>query len=94
MNPIATSSTKSVHTARIVALPESNVNMLRAELELMIREDTYLKKIAGAAAQLVARLARVSLPGGAAMAAFALAGLIDALPEELMSEAVNLVKPS
>lgn len=86
MNHIAIGSRQ----ARVVTLPESEVSMLRAELEMMIDEDTYLKKIVGAAALLVARLDRVTLPGGTAMAAFALAGLIESMPEDMVSEAMSL----
>lgn len=86
MNHIAIGSRQ----ARVVTLPESEVSMLRAELEMMIDEDTYLKKIVGAAALLVARLDKVTLPGGTAMAAFALAGLIESMPEEMVSEAMSL----
>jgi len=92
MNNIAIASTRHGREARVVTLPEKELNMLRAELELMMHEDTYLKKIAGAAALLVARLDRVSLSGGTAMAAFALAGLIEGMPEEMVSEAMSLFK--
>ncbi|MBS4097616.1 MAG: hypothetical protein KGZ83_12360 [Sulfuricella sp.] len=92
MNNIAVVSTSRGRDRRVVNLPEHDVNMLRAELELMIHEDTYLKRIAGAAALLVARLDRVCLSGGTAMAAFALAGLIDDMPEELVNESLNLFK--
>jgi hypothetical protein len=65
---------------------------LRAEPEFTTQEDTYLKKIAGAAAQLVVRLDRVSLPGGTAVAAFALAGLIEGMPETMKGEVMSLLK--
>lgn len=92
MNNIAIASRKPGGKACVVASPEKDLSMLRAELELMINEDTYLKKIAGAAALLVARLDRVSLSGGTAMAAFALAGLIESMPEDMVSEAMSLFK--
>jgi hypothetical protein len=92
MNHIATAPTCSGREAHVVTFPENDVSMLRAELELMIHEDAYLKKIAGAAALLVARLDRVSLPGGTGMVAFALAGLIEGMPEDMVSEAMTLFK--
>jgi hypothetical protein len=94
MNNIALAPKRTGRDTRLVTLLGNDVSMLRAELELMIDEDTYLKKIAGAAALLVARLDRVSLSGGTAMAAFTLAGLIDGMPEEMVSEAVSLLKSS
>lgn len=90
MSTIVISSNRSGREPRVVTLPETNVSMLRAELELMIDESTNLKKIAGAAALLVARLDRVSLSGGTAMAAFALAGLIESMPEDTVCEAMTL----
>jgi len=92
MNNIAIASTRSSGKLQLATLPEKDMNMLRAELELMIDEDTYLKKIVGAAALLVARLDRVSMSGGTAMATFALAGLIERMPEEMVSEAMSLFK--
>ena len=94
MNNIAMTSTRPGRNTRLVTMRGNDVSMLRAELELMLDEDTYLKKIVGAAALLVARLDRVSLSGGTAMAAFTLAGLIGGLPDETVSEAVSLLKSS
>ena len=94
MNNIALASARTGRDTRLVTMRGNDVSMLRAELELMLDEDTYLKKIVGAAALLVARLDRVSLSGGTAMAAFTLAGLIEGLPDESVSEAVSLLKSS
>lgn len=87
MKNISTGSIGHVPESDIVTLPE---NMLRAELDLMVRDEIYLKKIVGAAVLLVTRLDRCSLPGGAALAAFTLAGLIEGMPKELMSDALSL----
>ena len=92
MNNIALAPTRAGRDAHLVTLPGNDVSMLRAELELIMDEDAYLKKIVGAAALLVARLDRVSLPGGAAKAAFTLAGLIGGMPDEMVSEAMSLLK--
>lgn len=89
MTNIAIASTKSVCEARAVTLPEDEVAMLRSELELMIHEDAYMKKIVGAAALLISRLDRVQLPGGTVRAALSLAYLIEAMPEEVVCEAMN-----
>jgi len=104
MNNIAIASKGTGREARVVTLPKNYVSMLRAEqnyvsmlrgeVELMIHEDTYLRKIVGAAALLVARLDRAPLHGKTATAAFILAGLIDGMPEDMVSEAVSLLKSS
>jgi hypothetical protein len=94
MNNIVFASTKSGREARAVTFPENGVCLLRAEPEFMTHEDTYLKKIAGAAALLVARLDRVSLPGGTAVAAFALAGLIEGMSEDMLNEVMRVFKSS
>lgn len=94
MSNIANVTTKPGREHPLVTLPANEASMLRAELELMMYEDAYLKKIAGAAALLVSRLDRVALAGGAAMVAFALARLIDGMPDDMVTEAMNLFKSS
>lgn len=89
MNNLAIASTKSVRKTRAVTLPEDEVVMLRSELELMIHEEAYMKKIVGAAALLIARLDRVQMSGGTLRAALSLAYLIEAMPEERVLEAMN-----
>ncbi len=91
MNNIAIAPARFDHKARVVTFSDNDVCMLRAELEIIMHEEAYLKKIAGAAALLVARLDRVSLPGKTAMAAVTLAGLIDGMPDDMVSEAMGLV---
>jgi uroporphyrinogen-III decarboxylase len=94
MNNIAIASTGTVRQSHVAALPDNGASMLRAELELMLDEDIYLKKVAGAAALLVARLDRMTLSGGTAMAAFTLARLIEGMPKDMMSEAMSLLRSS
>jgi hypothetical protein len=89
MNNIAIAATKSVRETRAAILPEDEVAMLRSELELMIQEDAYMKKVLGAAARLISRLDRVQMPGGAVRAALSLASLIEAMPEKVVGEAMN-----
>ena len=50
MKNISTGSIGHVPESDIVTLPE---NMLRAELDLMVRDEIYLKKIVGAAAYIM-----------------------------------------
>ena len=94
MSNIAIESIRSGNESRIVTLPENGVTMLRANKDFMMHEGAYLKKIVSAAALLVARLDRVSLPGGAAMAALTLAGLIEGMPEGMVSESMSSNKSS
>lgn len=92
MSNIAFASKKSGHEARGVNLAGNGVSMLRTEMELIIQDDIYLKRIAGAAVILMARLDKVSLPGGTAKAAFALAGLIEGMPADMTSEVMCPIK--
>lgn len=92
MSNVVFESKMSDRKTHFVTLQENG--MLSAELEIMVDEDDYLKKIAGAAALLVARLDRVSLQGGTAMAAFTLAGLINGMPEDMMSDAIRMISSS
>lgn len=94
MSNVVFESKMSDRKTHFVTLKENGVRMLSAELEIMVDEDDYLKKIAGAAALLVARLDRVSLQGGTAMAAFTLAGLINGMPEDMMSDAIRMISSS
>lgn len=89
MNNIAIASTKPVRGTHAIPLQEDEIAMLRSELELMIHEDAYMKKIVGAAALLISRLDRVQLPGSTVRAALSLAYLIEAMPEEVVCEAIN-----
>lgn len=94
MSKVVFESKMADRKTHFVTLQENDVRMLSAELEIMVDEDNHLKKIAGAAALLVARLDRVSLQGGTAMAAFTLAGLINGMPEDMMSDAIRMISSS
>lgn len=73
--------------AHVVGLQDSGVSMLPAEREsIVFYEDIHIKKIILAATLLVARLDRVSLPGGAAMAALNLAGLIEEMQKFIVND--------
>jgi hypothetical protein len=64
-------------------------NMLRAELELLMREREILLKITGVAAGLIAELNTADLPIRTVEAADLLATTINQLPEELLQDALD-----
>lgn len=69
-------------------------NMLRAELELLMREREVLLKIAGVAAGLIAELNSADLPIRTVEAADLLATSINQLPEDLLQDALDAVNAS
>ncbi|MFD0912723.1 MULTISPECIES: hypothetical protein [Methylophilus] len=66
-------------------------NMLRAELELLMKEREVLLKIAGVAAGLIAELNSADLPIRTVEAADLLATSINQLPEDLLQDALDAV---
>lgn len=66
-------------------------NMLRAELELLMKERETLLKIAGVAAGLIAELNTTDLPIRTVEAADLLATTINQLPEDLLQDALDAV---
>jgi hypothetical protein len=69
-------------------------NMLRAELELLMKERENLLIIAGAAAGLIAELNTRDLPIRTVEAADLLATTINKLSEETLQDALNSVHAS
>lgn len=69
-------------------------NMLRSELELLMKEREKLLIIAGAAAGLIAELNTEDLPILTVEAADLLATNINQLPEETLQDALNAVHAS
>lgn len=65
--------------------------LLRAEIELLMKERQALLKVSGAAASLIAELRSNDLPSAAVEAAELLAGNINALSEETLQDALNAV---
>lgn len=65
--------------------------MLRAEVELLMKERTALLKVTGAAAGLVAELDSHDLPQGTVEAAELLAASINSLSEESLQDALAAV---
>lgn len=70
---------------------QEEINMLRSELEILMRERQTLLKVTGIAAGLVAELDSHSLPNGTEEAAELLASSINALSEETLKDALNAV---
>ncbi|HEY0562227.1 MAG TPA: hypothetical protein VGD04_02790 [Methylophilus sp.] len=72
-------------------LNSSEDNMLRSELELLMKEREILLIIAGAAAGLIAELNTQDLPIRTVEAADLLATTINKIPEETLQDALNAV---
>lgn len=70
---------------------QEEINMLRTELEMLMKERSALLKVAGVAAGLVAELDSRDLPGAAVEAAELLASNINALSEETLKDALGAV---
>lgn len=70
------------------SLQHEEIDMLRSELEILMKERQALLQIAGAAAGLVAELDSRTLPQRAVEAAERLACNINELPEEWLREAL------
>ncbi len=67
-------------------------NMIRAELELLMKERETLLKVTGAAAGLIAELNTTDLPIRTVEAADLLATVINQLSEESLQDALNAVQ--
>ena len=70
---------------------QEEINMLRTELEILMKERLTLLKVTGVAAGLVAELDSQNLPNGTEEAAELLAASINALSEETLKDALNAV---
>ncbi|PPC82687.1 MAG: hypothetical protein CTY38_05980 [Methylotenera sp.] len=70
---------------------QNEINMLRAELELLMRERQALLKIAGVAAGLIAEMDSHNLPIAMVEAADILATSINSLSEETLQDALDAV---
>lgn len=70
---------------------QDEINMLRAEVELLMKERAALLKVTGAAAGLVAELDSHDLPQGTVEAAELLAASINSLSEESLQDALTAV---
>lgn len=72
-------------------LNQNEINMLRTELELLMRERHSLLKVAGVAAGLIAEINSHNLPIRAVEAADMLATNINGLSEETLQDALIAV---
>lgn len=70
---------------------ENEFNMLRTELELLMRERLSLLKVTGAAAGLIAEMDSHDLPISTVEAADLLATTINGLSEETLQDALSAV---
>ncbi len=70
---------------------QNEINMLRAELELLMRERQALLKIVGVAAGFIAEMDSHELPISAVEAADLLATSINSLSEETLQDALHAV---
>nr|WP_294841017.1 hypothetical protein [uncultured Methylotenera sp.] len=70
---------------------QNEINMLRTELELLMRERQALLKIAGVAAGLIAEMDSHNLPISTIEAADILATSINQLSEETLQDALDAV---
>lgn len=68
------------------------INMLRSEIEILMRERAALLRVTGAAAGLVAELDSHDLPPRTAEAAELLAASINILSEESLRDALGAVR--
>lgn len=69
----------------------SEINMLRTEMELLMRERQILLRVTGAAAGLIAEMDSHDLPISTVEAADLLATTINSLSEETLQDALNAV---
>jgi hypothetical protein len=69
------------------AIKDQEIAMLRAELELLMKERQALLQVAGAATGFIAELDSFDVPRAAMEAAELLAERVNALPEETLQDA-------
>ena len=74
------------------AINANEINMLRSELELLMRERQALLVVTGAAAGLIAEMDSHNLPGTFLTAADLLATSINSLSEETLQDALSAVQ--
>lgn len=71
---------------------KQEVELLRQEVEMLMAERMRLLKVVGAAAVLVSKSEVLALPEGAVDAAEALSEKLNALPEEILQDALDSVR--
>ena len=85
---LSLSNTKAIMHSTI---NQEEINMLRSEVELLMKERFALLKVTGAAAGLIAELDSHDLPQGAVEAAELLSSSVNSLTEETLQDALNSV---
>ncbi len=70
---------------------QEDINMLRSEVEMLMKERLALLKVTGAAASLIAELDSHDLPKSTMEAAELLAANINTLAEETLQDALGAV---
>lgn len=89
---IAINIHSSLAIIKLNIMPNTNeINMLRTELELLMRERQSLLKVTGAAAGLIAEMDSHDLPLTTVEAADLLATTINSLSEETLQDALGAV---
>jgi hypothetical protein len=73
------------------SINQNEINMLRTELEILMRERQSLLKVTGAAAGLIAEMDSHDLPISTVEAADLLATNINSLNEETLQDALSAV---
>ncbi len=73
------------------SINQEDIDMLRSEVEMLMKERHALLKVTGAAAGLVAELDSHDLPKGTVEAAELLASCINTLTEETLQDALSAV---
>jgi hypothetical protein len=74
------------------SINQEEIQMLRSEVEMLMKERQSLLKVAGAAAGLIAELDSHDLPQDTVEAADLLATSINALAEETLQDALGAVR--
>ena len=75
-----------------MSMNRQETEMLREEIEMLMQERARLLRIVGAAAVLVARTDPETVPETAIDAAEVLSETLNALPEDTLKEALDLVR--
>jgi hypothetical protein len=71
---------------------DNEISMLRAEIEILIKERAHLLKIVGISASLIAELDSSDLPKRSIEAAEILAAHVNGLSEETLQDALSAVE--
>ena len=79
------------HFSAAARIRYEQFSLLRTEMEMLAREEAYLMKIAGAAAMFISHLEHLALPRESLGSAAVLARLVNDMPEDLITDALQLL---